>query len=184
MLLRPKSITAMLLMPMIVFGIISADTRFRRARQIPSRSREAMQSCVITWPAWLENLAVSLVVPMHSIVRSVCSSIASTADNSTSIGSLLTQPTSWSSLAHQISHSLSTLDIIEHLCYFILVTEGIHLGRVYPAVPSAGRCAPPHISLTSLHLSLPRTVLPGPPCPHATHHQCHQRDLRFSGSIV
>lgn len=95
----------MLLMPMIVFGTISADTKFLRVRQRPSQSRVATQSCVTTWLVWQENLVVSLVVPMHSIVQSVCSSIVSIADNFTSNASLLTLLMLWSSLAHYVSHS-------------------------------------------------------------------------------
>lgn len=63
------------------------------------------QSCVTTWLVWQENLVVSLVVPMHSIVQSVCSSIVSIADNFTSNASLLTLLMLWSSLAHYVSHS-------------------------------------------------------------------------------
>jgi hypothetical protein len=96
----------MLLMLMIVFGIISVDTKFQRGKQIHSRLKVATQSCVTTWLAWLENLAVSLVVPLRSIVQSVYSSIVSIADNFTSNASLLTLHMLWSSLAHQFSHSL------------------------------------------------------------------------------
>ena len=85
---RPNNITAMHLMPMTGSGITTADMKSRKAKPTHTRLKQAMLSCVITWPDWQDHLAVSRVAPMHSNVPCACLCIASIADNSISNGSL------------------------------------------------------------------------------------------------
>ena len=103
---RPNSITVMPLMPMLAYGITSADMKSLKVKPILTRLKRTTLSCAIIWQGWQGLLAVSRVAPMHWRVRYVCSCTASIAGNSISSSFQHTRPMSKISLPHYFNHSL------------------------------------------------------------------------------